>query len=207
MECFDDKMSYRYGVKKSYKRECKKIDVLQLYPSNDYHKKIEIRLDDDRYLSVDNDDEGLDPRSYGVLMHHIFEELKSIDELPSRLHKMLLDGELTIKEHQELNVALAKVMQNDLIASWFDSKWSVRNESAIVVPDDGVIKSFSVFKPDRVMMCGDEAVVVDYKFGLSTSPKYLRQVQNYVELLRGMGYKNVKGYLWFVQHGRIEIVD
>lgn len=204
-EIEDGKMFYKYGIKGMYEHDVKTIDALRLYRSNDYHSRIEVRLDDDRYLP--SSEEGLNPRSYGVLMHHIFEELTSIDELPKQLHKMLIDGELNKKEHDELTVALAKVMNNELIASWFDSRWTVRNESSIVVPDDGVIKSFSVFKPDRVIMCGNEAVVIDYKFGLSTSPKYLRQVSNYVELLRSMGYTNVKGYLWFVQHGRIEVVE
>lgn len=206
-EMVEGVMSYKYGTKGVYDRDVQKPEALQLYPSNDYHSRIEVRLDDDRYLVASEGDEGLNPRSYGVLMHRIFEELTNIDELPKRLHKMLVDGELNEKEHGELTVALAKVMRNELIASWFDPRWTVRNESSIVVPDDGVIKSFSVFKPDRVIMHGSEAVVIDYKFGLSTSPKYLRQVSNYVELLRSMGYTDVKGYLWFVQHGRIEVVE
>lgn len=206
-ESEEEKMSYKYGAKGTYAREADKVETLRLYPTNDYHSRIEVRLDDDRYLPSTEGEEGLDPRSYGVLMHRIFEELTNIDDLPKRLNNLLLNGELTPKEHDELTVALAKVMSNELIASWFDPRWTVRNESAIVVPDDGVIKSFSVFKPDRVIMCGNEAIVIDYKFGLSTSPKYLRQVSNYVELLGSMGYTDVKGYLWFVQHGRIEVVE
>ncbi|MBE9488533.1 MAG: UvrD-helicase domain-containing protein [Bacteroidetes bacterium] len=195
-----------YGKKLIQDKKEKKLEPLNEYHSLDYHSKIALRLSDERYIVPEIESVGLNPRDYGVLMHKVFEELGSIEELPGRINQMTLDGELTNSEHKELLEALDRVMQDELIASWFDKRWQVRNESAILVPTEGVVKSFSVFKPDRVMMDGDEAIVVDYKFGLNDSPKYLKQVNNYVNLLRDMGFKNVKGYLWFVQKGRIDIV-
>jgi RecB family endonuclease NucS len=43
----------------------------------------------------------------------------------------------------------------------------------------------------------DEVVVVDFKFG-KPNPEYNEQVERYMKLLREMGYKQVRGYLWYV---------
>ena len=47
------------------------------------------------------------------------------------------------------------------------------------------------------MSKGEETVVLDFKFGKPMT-KHQTQVQEYVNLLEAMGYKHVKGYLWYV---------
>ncbi len=49
-------------------------------------------------------------------------------------------------------------------------------------------------------------MVVDYKFGELEPEKYRRQIREYAELLRQMGYERTEGYLWFVRLQRIEKV-
>lgn len=56
------------------------------------------------------------------------------------------------------------------------------------------------------MRCGDKAVVVDYKFGKPTQ-SHKEQVSEYISALRDMGYRSVKGYLWYVAKGEIVEVD
>lgn len=58
-------------------------------------------------------------------------------------------------------------------------------------------------RPDRVMMKDDQVVVVDFKFG-KENPKYNKQVKGYMQLLTKMGYKNITGYLWYVDEEKIE---
>ena len=55
------------------------------------------------------------------------------------------------------------------------------------------------------MIKDNEAIVVDYKFG-KESDKYKEQVKRYMDLLVQMGYRNVKGYLWYVYKNFIEEV-
>ena len=57
----------------------------------------------------------------------------------------------------------------------------------------------SFIRPDRVMIKEDEVIVVDYKFGEQVESKYVKQVQRYVNGIRGMGYDNVQGYLFYVK--------
>ena len=48
-------------------------------------------------------------------------------------------------------------------------------------------------------------IVVDFKFGRPRD-EYRKQVLEYMELLRLMGYQQVSGYLWFVYSNKIEEV-
>lgn len=52
------------------------------------------------------------------------------------------------------------------------------------------------------MMKDGQVVVVDFKFGKENS-KYNKQVKSYMQLLAQMGYKNITGYLWYVDEERI----
>ncbi|MDE7006221.1 MAG: CRISPR-associated protein Cas4, partial [Alistipes sp.] len=61
--------------------------------------------------------------------------------------------------------------------------------------------------PDRVMIDGERAVVVDYKFGDHDAARYRRQIGDYCALLRDMGYGRTEGYLWYVKLGKIERVE
>ncbi len=53
------------------------------------------------------------------------------------------------------------------------------------------------------MIQGDNVVVVDFKFG-NKKPEYTEQVLEYMHLLRQMGYRHVKGYLWYVYKNVLE---
>ena len=52
-------------------------------------------------------------------------------------------------------------------------------------------------RPDRVITDGKETIVIDYKFGKPLN-EHKKQVNQYMQLLKQMGHKNVKGYLWYV---------
>ena len=55
------------------------------------------------------------------------------------------------------------------------------------------------------MKSGEEMIVVDFKFAKKRD-EYHEQVKEYISLLQSMGYKNVKGYLWYVFNNDIEEV-
>ena len=92
------------------------------------------------------------------------------------------------------------IANNPLVADWFSGNWQrVMTESSIITPKMGTKR------PDRVMINGDRAIVVDYKFG-EIDDSHNTQISHYCSLIRQMGYKEVKGYLWYVRKERIEEV-
>ena len=46
----------------------------------------------------------------------------------------------------------------------------------------------------------------DSKFGLKKHNRHTRQVEEYMRLLGRMGYRTVRGYLWYVELKQVENV-
>lgn len=57
-------------------------------------------------------------------------------------------------------------------------------------------------RPDRVVTDGHETIVIDFKFGKPRN-EHKKQVRQYMELLTDMGYKSVKGRIWYVFQNEI----
>ncbi len=156
---------------------------------------LRLRLPHQRY----SEDGGVDARSEGVLMHKIFEEATSSDDIFVRLNSMRTNGHIGDAEYTTLKSGIVSTLANPLVKEWFSGEWDdVRNENDIILPLSSEIR-----RPDRVMICGSRAVVVDYKFGELSSSSHKRQVRGYMELLLQMGYSTVEGYVWYVKSGEI----
>ena len=57
-----------------------------------------------------------------------------------------------------------------------------------------ITPSGNMQRPDRVMISGKHAIVIDYKFGHEQPTSHLEQVRDYMSLLRQMGY-TTEGYI------------
>ena len=201
--------------------ESTQIHYVTEYPIMPYDKKLSFSFETDRYFDIEkqlteettenadlvaissekeeayNQVSGL--RSYGILMHKLFEYVSDREEAMKRLEQMCLEGVISESEKVHIQRRIDKALQDPIIASWFDPKWTeVRNEHAILLPGGGETR-----RPDRVLIKGSEAVVIDYKFGRKEQTKYVRQLQEYIRLLKQMGYRKIQGYLWYVELERV----
>ncbi len=173
-----------------------KLVIMDSYPTAKCD--LRLRLPSQRYTQESGS--GADPRQIGVLMHKTFEEATSRDDIFARLNLMKLNGLLSDGEYEALRSGVEEILNDPLVEEWFSNEWDdVRNENDIIVPQSSEIR-----RPDRVMIRGSKAVVVDYKFGEGKhASTYKRQVRGYMELLLQMGYTQVEGYLWYIKSGEI----
>ncbi len=161
--------------------------------------RIGIRLDTRRYTDDGVSDRRFSPRNYGILMHRIFEQARTSVDVETAILSLRNDAVLNETEIAELRANIDRAFANPVIREWFDGTWDeIRNENDIIVPGD------RLYRPDRVMIRGQEATVVDYKFGLETSPTHHKQVKDYMEILHSMGYEQVCGYIWYIGLSRLE---
>ena len=102
---------------------------------------------------------------------------------------------LLVKKHadsKELAALLAKVASRH----WFDGTYRPLNEVSIVD------ETGAIHRPDRVLVERDKplgqgcALVIDYKFG-HRQERYARQIRRYMDLIQRMGYREVRGTLWY----------
>ena len=174
--------------------------VLENYPTA--RADLRLRLPSQRYFEEEDEVE-LSPRNFGILMHKACEEADDRQQIYEAVQRMRDDGTLSPGEAEALRGMIARALAHPVVGEWFGGGWQrVRNENEIIVPGAG-----STRRPDRVMIRGTRAVVVDYKFGNREPGRYRRQVGEYLGLLRQMGYTECEGYLWYVKLGEIEKVE
>lgn len=141
----------------------------------------------------------------GTLYHQVFSLIERKEDVPGVIEKMRAEGLLATKKQADeiLTFVTTALQQEKETAKWFDGTYELYNEHNILIRSDGHAK---IFRPDRVMVAADHAVVVDYKFG-SEKEEYKDQVEMYANNLAKLLNKPVKGYLWYVSKKVIPVCD
>jgi CRISPR/Cas system-associated exonuclease Cas4 (RecB family) len=57
------------------------------------------------------------------------------------------------------------------------------------------------------MIDSDKAIVVDYKASSIVRKAHKKQVEQYVSLIKKMGYQTVEGYVWYLHSGVIKNIE
>ena len=137
----------------------------------------------------------------GKLMHLVMSGIESEKDITATLNRLTIEGLIPTEEkYNRIKGLVERAVSKPDVADWFNGSYKLYNECTIL--GDKEKKSR---RPDRVMIKGNKAVVVDYKFGRE-SDSYISQVREYMELLRSIGYTEVKGYLWYVYKNCIKEV-
>jgi len=188
------------GPADSHKPDEARHVVLESYPTA--RADLRLRLPSQRYFD-DGSRARLSPRDFGILMHRAFECADNRADIERAVARMEHDGALSADEAAQLRLTIDRALADPIAGEWFDGRWQrVCNEQEIIIPG-----SSSPRRPDRVMIDGKRAVVVDYKFGEQDVARYKRQIADYCDLLRQMGFSSAEGYLWFVKLGKIERIE
>ena len=74
------------------------------------------------------------------------------------------------------------LIQREHHDDWFAGEYQILSERDILVP------SSKKQRPDRIMIKGTHAIIIDYKFGHQQRLSHLEQVRDYMSLLQQMGY-------------------
>ena len=136
----------------------------------------------------------------GELMHEIMSHIETVEDLSKELELKLFEGVITDdKEKEKIKLLIENAIAHPKAKEWFSGKYNLFNEQSILYRENG---RHHVFRPDRVMISADETIVVDFKFA-KPLPQHTEQVKEYMNCLALMGYKNVKGYLWYIYKNNI----
>lgn len=195
---------YRYGelfVKgeeenvSSVKRYC--VNVLPV------HHNVEFRQSNKSAdFMAGGDGEPTEFIARGQILHKVLSWVNTADDIPRAMTRLEMEGVVeSSEEMDEIRQTVVKAVESPAARKWFDGSMHVYNERSIIMrKHDGTVEEK---RPDRVMISGERAVVVDYKFGIPMS-SHRPQVQEYINLLSDMGYRDVEGYLWYVDKNKVE---
>lgn len=147
--------------------------------------------------------------SLGNLYHNIFQLIHTIDDVPHAVNLLKSKGCFgTILEAEEAQNKVMELIEgiSKIHPEWFSSEWNVLNERAVLYMKTDTPLSL---RPDRVIVNGDNAIIIDYKTaqgavkklpdGTYSAPeKNVEQIQRYVSILQQIGYRNIQAYLWYI---------
>ena len=143
-------------------------------------------------------DEGLagvdaSPRLRGIVLHDILAQVRTPQELEGAVDAAVRDGRLDAAGGQKaLALLQARIAMHP---DWFPAALDgveICNEADLFNVDG------SVERPDRVILRGRQAVIVDYKFG-HEEERYRYQLRRYAKLWHELGYDVVGAYVWYVE--------
>jgi ATP-dependent exoDNAse (exonuclease V) beta subunit len=137
----------------------------------------------------------------GTLYHTLLAGVIKAEDVEKAVAKAVNAGLVPAGEKEKLTREVASFLKQEGAAGWFDGSWQVRTEAEVILPGGKTLR------PDRVMIRGEEAIVVDYKFGESEEDAYIRQIKKYMDVLKKMGYKRVTGVVWYVMLGKMKRID
>lgn len=188
----DDFFETGSKTKKTDNKKEKEIqtETLKHFISNDWYKRTIIRPKH-RQIKEITDEDFTYKVNRGVVLHELLSRLKSFEEAESIISKMVYEGLIKEGDSEKIKDDIKKLQKNETISDWFSGKWEAKTESDILL-DDG-----SYLRPDRVLIRGSEAVIIDYKTGAGKE-EHKKQITEYAEILARMGFSKIKKFLLYI---------
>lgn len=136
----------------------------------------------------------------GRIIHEWLSRLEDTHEAHTVLRELIQEGWCSANEEKELQVELSKILNDKRLQSWFDREWTSFTERDILLPGG------ATQRPDRVLIRGREAKLLDYKTGMPRESDQA-QVRTYADALQRMGYQVIDAQLFYTQNQEWRKVD
>jgi len=179
-----------------HKKSQDNIENLSRYISNNYHERITVRSESERFFMLFDNKASLAIKM-GQKMHAVLEKLQSIDDLDRTIRKLQIQGTVTTADVSIIAERIRKIFKLPVVKKWFRADWEVLAERSLLHNNNRLI-------PDRVIVKDNKAIVIDYKTvqddsNLETQmSKYKKQVRRYGKILKDMNYEIEGMYLLFI---------
>ncbi len=166
---------------------------LQTFNSNQWRNNIKMRA---AAPSIWNLEVTESKKDYGVMVHTALAKIKSADDIEPAVNSMFSEGLVTLAEKENLNSVITKIIKLPKLKPHFAAGLIVKNEAEII--------SFAkeMFRLDRVVINGKNAVIIDYKTG-EEKPAHKKQILQYAELLNQMGYLVTEKLLVYIEDEKV----
>jgi ATP-dependent exoDNAse (exonuclease V) beta subunit len=162
-----------------------------------FDNRLKLKTGNDDFIEVLKD--GKTRKNLGKIAHQILSEIRVAADFDIALEKAAQKGELLPSELEMIKSEINNMLNHPYAKNWFNGNYEIYNEKQLLTP-------FNIYRPDRIMVRNNEAVVVDFKSGASIKAIYYEQVKRYCLTLIESGITNVTGYLWYLPTNEIEKV-
>lgn len=182
-------------IKEKGEEQSGKTINLTEYPIYDLSGRVSVSFQYENY--TDSETSVLSAVDEGKLLHDIFSRIETRNDVSRAVDYLYRSGVINREERDSYEKRVIAYLKQDIPSAWFDGTYKVMNEREML------FENGDKARPDRVLIKGKQAMVVDYKFGSKEETDYRKQVGFYCKTLRQMGYHDVKGYIWYVHLNKV----
>lgn len=130
---------------------------------------------------------------YGILAHEVMAEAAKESDIPKIIARYIDEGVLAVENREILEKEIYQIWHHPQIHPWLIGNHKIWNESAIITSDGKTLR------PDKVFTNAEETIVLDFKFTSDNYIEHKTQVDQYMQALQNLGYRHVKGYLYYAK--------
>ncbi|MEM7550029.1 MAG: UvrD-helicase domain-containing protein [Bacteroidota bacterium] len=189
---------FQYGKRSKKELESnapqKETYILESLISSKGSEKLELRSQSDHFFRL-LETESSEKIKRGLKIHIIFEHLDSAESLTKTINYLKEEGFLEQKEIEGLIEDVESILKIPEVQLWFETDWDVFREREIWY--DG-----RIYKPDRVLMKGNEAIIIDFKKDKESSD-HKHQLNAYASVISKMGFERIQKYLLYVESRKV----
>lgn len=164
--------------------------AIGIYPQVSFLNQLTIRNDSERFFMLQETEEAQNI-SLGNQVHEVLSAIRVKEDLEMVLRQFLQAGELDHNAIALVKDRILKLFDDPKISVWFSDDYEVFNEREIWFEG-------KAHKPDRLLIKGPEAVIIDYKKE-KESPAHQEQVKRYMNAMKALGFEKVSGHLIYVE--------
>ncbi len=164
--------------------------AIGIYPQVSFLNQLTIRNDSERFFMLQETEEAQNI-SLGNQVHEVLSAIRVKEDLEMVLRQFLQAGELDHKTIALVKDRILRLFADPKISVWFSDEYEVFNEREIWFEG-------KAHKPDRLLIKGDEAVVIDYKKEKESTAHH-EQVKRYMNAMKALGFEQVSGHLIYVE--------
>ncbi|TRX47147.1 AAA family ATPase [Fulvivirga sp. M361] len=161
--------------------------LMEQYPHYEWRNKIAVKQTSGGHNLSEEVKEKI---RYGILMHKLLSRITYLTDKEAAITAVFFEEGLNEIQRREIQQRLEKLLSNPSVSPWFSDEWEVKNEWPILTHNEE-------YRPDRVLIKGKKAVIIDYKTGLKKNED-IQQMHGYKVLMEQMNYDEVEGYLLYL---------
>ncbi len=120
--------------------------------------------------------------SKGNLIHYILGLVETEKDIAAAFENVASKGDISEDEVSDLKNTIRQVIEHPVLTMYYKEGNTVKNEKDIITG------SGDILRPDRVVIQGNRATLIDYKTG-RPHPEYKTQLYSYSDALEDMGYE------------------
>lgn len=128
----------------------------------------------------------------GNIVHELLKDIVTIEDIDQAITKGMYNGWISQNEKEGVTRSILNVIQHKDLKEFFSGEGRVISETPLLK------KGNITLKPDRMVLIGKDAYLLDYKTG-ENHEKYQKQLAVYEDALEQMGYTVRKKLLVFIQ--------